>query len=217
MTDILDMTDVLTEWERPRTIKNVTETTVNFEPALAVVERTQDCVVQVAEKEKLNPDTIDWSKEYILAHSKLPIEINEIIYFNDEDFIVIEKGPWRGYGYYEVIAVQTKKPVVEPDTTPYAVRFVQQPTNTVINVAFSPVITAEIVNIAGQRLSVTDNIVLSIATGTGALTGTTTRACVDGLATFTGLSLDTSGIKTLTAASAELVSATSNSFTMAAA
>jgi hypothetical protein len=110
--DILDMSDVLTEWERPHRIKTVPRATVNFEPVNTVVGRTQNCVVQPAQKEKLNPDTIDWSKEYMQVHSKSAIKIDELIVINGEDFIVTEKAPYRGYGYFEVIAVQTKKPVV---------------------------------------------------------------------------------------------------------
>ena len=78
-SDILDMSDALTEWERSYTLKVVTDTTVNFEPVRAVVERAQLCVVQVAQKEKLNPDTIDWSLEYLMIHSKTAIEIDELI------------------------------------------------------------------------------------------------------------------------------------------
>jgi hypothetical protein len=110
---ILDVSDALTEWERPTFIKTVTKTTVDFEPAETVVGRTQNCVVQVADKEQVNPDTLDWSLEYIMVHSKSAIEIDELVEHDGKDFIVKQKGPWRGYGYFEVIAVETKRPLVE--------------------------------------------------------------------------------------------------------
>ena len=110
--NILDVSDTLTEWERPTVIKTVTETTVDFQPVEAVTGRTQNCVIQVAEKEKLNPATIDWSLEYLMIHSKLLIEIDELIEYEGIDYIVLERGPWRGYGYTEVIAVETKRPLV---------------------------------------------------------------------------------------------------------
>jgi hypothetical protein len=110
--NILDVSEALDEWLQAVTIKTVTKATVDFEPNNTVVARSQECVVQVAEKEKLNPDTIDWSKEYIMVHSKSAIEISELVEYYSEDFIVTEKAPYRGYGFYEVIAVQTKKPVV---------------------------------------------------------------------------------------------------------
>ena len=110
---ILDVSDALTEWERPVLVKTVTKTTVDFEPVETVAGRTQDCVIQVAEKEQINPDTIDWSLEYLMVHSKSAIEIDALIEYDGRDYIVTQKGPWRGYGYYEVVAVETKRPVVE--------------------------------------------------------------------------------------------------------
>ena len=110
--NILDVSDALTEWGLPTVIKTITETTEDFQPADTVTARTQNCVVQVAEKEKLNPATIDWSLEYLMIHSKLLIEIDELIEYEGIDYIVLERGPWRGYGYTEVIAVETKRPVV---------------------------------------------------------------------------------------------------------
>ena len=109
---ILDVSDTLTEWERPTVIKTVTETTVDFQPVEAVTGRTQNCVIQVAEKEKLNPATIDWSLEYLMIHSKSDIDIDELIEYEGMDYIVIERGPWHGYGYTEVVAAETKRPLV---------------------------------------------------------------------------------------------------------
>lgn len=113
MDSILDMSDVLIEWERPRTIKTVTTTTVNFEPTDVVTGRTQNCVIQVAEKEKINLDTIDWSLEYLMIHSRNALEIDELLEYDGRDYVIKQKGAWRGYGYYEVIAVETKRPLVE--------------------------------------------------------------------------------------------------------
>lgn len=112
MTDILDMSDVLTEWERLHRIKTVTRTTVDFQPVDTVTGRDQLCVVQVASKENVNNDTLDWSLEHNLVHSKQPIDIDELIVIDGRDFKVVQKGPWRGYGYHEVIATETKRPLV---------------------------------------------------------------------------------------------------------
>jgi len=110
--NILDVSDTLTEWERPTVIKTVTESTVDFQPVTVVTGRSQLCVIQVAEKEKINPGTIDWSLEYLMIHSKSDIDIDELIEYEGMDYIVIERGPWRGYGYTESIAVETKRPMV---------------------------------------------------------------------------------------------------------
>ena len=114
MSNIVDVSDALTDWERPTIIKTVTESTVDFEPVTVVTGRSQLCVVQVADKEKINPGTIDWSLEYIMVHSRANIQINELIVHNGDDYQVSQRGPWRGYGYFEVIAVETKRPVVQP-------------------------------------------------------------------------------------------------------
>ena len=110
---ILDVSEALTEWERPHTIKTVTTETVDFEPVETVTARVQLCVVQVADKEDLNKDTIDWSKEYLMIHSKLNIDMGELIEYDGRDYLIISRGPWRGYGYTEVVAEETKKPVKE--------------------------------------------------------------------------------------------------------
>lgn len=109
--DIVDMSDTLTEWERAYKIKTVSTQTIDFVPVETVTARTQKCVVQVAEKEKLNPDTIDWSKEYLMIHSKENIAMDELIEYYGADYKVISRGPWRGYGYTEVVAEETKKPL----------------------------------------------------------------------------------------------------------
>ena len=109
---ILDVSDALTDWERPTVIKTVTESTVDFEPATVVTGRSQLCVVQVADKEKINPGTIDWSLEYILIHSRQGIEMDELIEHDGRDYKVTDRGPWRGYGYVEVVAAETKRPSV---------------------------------------------------------------------------------------------------------
>ena len=114
--NILDISDALTEWERPTVIKTVTETTEDFQPVTVVTGRSQPCVIQVAEKEKLNPATIDWSLEYILIHSRSGIELDELIEYEGMDYIVTDRGPWRGYGYTEVVAAETKRPLVEVAT-----------------------------------------------------------------------------------------------------
>ena len=111
---ILDVSDALTDWEQATVIKSVTESTVDFQPVTVVTGRSQLCVIQVAEKEKINPGTIDWSLEYIMVHSRQGIDIDELIVHDGRDYKVTDRGPWRGYGYTEVVAAETKRPLVEP-------------------------------------------------------------------------------------------------------
>jgi hypothetical protein len=62
----------------------------------------------------------------------------------------------------------------------------------------------------------TGNVTLSIATGTGSLGGTVTRAAVSGSATFDDITCDTAGTKTLAADSTGLTQAVSDSFVVSA-
>jgi len=103
---------VLTDWEEIFTIKTVTRTTVDFEETTSVATRSQRCVIQPANKEQLNPETIDWSLEYIWIHSKDTIEIGEYVTFQGADYKVVQRAGYGRYGYTEVIAEQTKKNIV---------------------------------------------------------------------------------------------------------
>lgn len=110
-----DVSDVLTEWEEPFTVKTVTRQTVDFVEQDIIAGRTQNCVIQVAEKEKLNPEQIDWSLEYIMVHSKQGVEIGEFVEFLGRDFKVIDRGPWARYGYTEAVGEETKQPLLVPN------------------------------------------------------------------------------------------------------
>lgn len=76
----------------------------------------------------------------------------------------------------------------------------------------------EVQDAHGNRVpAATNSVALSLAAGTGALTGTTTKAAVSGVATFTDISTTSDGVKSLKAAATGLTAATSANFTMAAA
>lgn len=111
--DVLDMSEVLEEWSRPTTIKTVVKDSEDFKPQNTVTARTQDCVVQNAKKDKLNPATVNWSLNYIMVHSASDLSIGEFILHRGEDYKIVEDATQDGYGYCEVIAAQTKKPLLE--------------------------------------------------------------------------------------------------------
>lgn len=108
-----DMADTLDEWSMPYTIKTVTRTTVDFVEADIVAGRTVACVVQPAQKEKLNPDQIDWSLKYLQVHAAAQLNAGEFIEFQGADYKFIEDGDYQLYGFSEVIAEQTKRPPLE--------------------------------------------------------------------------------------------------------
>lgn len=112
-----DMSDVLTEWEIPVLLKTVQQITVDLRPADVVTVEPILAVCQPAQKERINPDIIDWSKAYIQVHTKRELFTNQVIEFNGEDYRITEDGNYALYGYSEVIAEQTKKPLLI-ETTP---------------------------------------------------------------------------------------------------
>jgi len=104
-----DVSIALAEWAIPVTVKTVTQMTIDFEPADIVTSRSITAVVQPAQKEKLNPDQIDWSLRYLLIHSTEQVSAGEFIEHDGEDYKIIEPGDWQAYGYTEAIAEQTKR------------------------------------------------------------------------------------------------------------
>ncbi|MGC9092860.1 MAG: FlgD immunoglobulin-like domain containing protein [Bacteroidota bacterium] len=99
--------------------------------------------------------------------------------------------------------------------------FTVQPTNTTVNSSITPAIKVAIQDDNGNTVT-SSNANVTIALGnnpTGAtLSGTTTVAAVNGVATFPSLSIDKAGTGyTLIATSAGLTSATSSSFNITAA
>lgn len=109
---IPDVSEALEEWVLPYTIKMLTRTTVDFEPVDVVTGRTVQCIVQVADKNKLNTDQIDWSKRYLRIHTAAQLTNGEFIEFGGEDYKIIDNGDWLLYGYTEAVAEQTKQTVL---------------------------------------------------------------------------------------------------------
>jgi uncharacterized repeat protein (TIGR03803 family) len=99
-------------------------------------------------------------------------------------------------------------------TAPTQVVFATQPGNTTAGDTFSPVM----VNVEDAFGNIADaddsNVTLSIATGTGTLSGTLTIQAVNGVATFSDLSMTTAGTYTIEATDGDLTAAVSNSFTI---
>lgn len=94
------------------------------------------------------------------------------------------------------------------------VAFTTQPTNTVSAVAMTPVVLA-VRDQFGNATTATNSVTLAIGTNpaAGSLSGTVTRAAVNGTATFDDLTIDKAGTGyTLSAASAGLTGATSTAF-----
>ncbi len=95
--------------------------------------------------------------------------------------------------------------------------FSQQPANTAAGASISPPITVQLKDKSGKNISQAGvSITLTLASGTGTLSGTTTQATnAQGLAAFNGLSINLTGSFKLKAADGTGYNpATSNSFTI---
>jgi hypothetical protein len=96
--------------------------------------------------------------------------------------------------------------------------FLQQPTQTVAGVSISPPVTVAVES-AGGTVIASDNSMVTLTISSGAFAnGSTTMTvqAVQGVATFSGLTLDTTGSYNLTAADGALTSAHSNPFNIVA-
>ncbi|HEU0010069.1 MAG TPA: hypothetical protein VFT34_09670, partial [Verrucomicrobiae bacterium] len=97
--------------------------------------------------------------------------------------------------------------------------FIQQPTNTTAGQAISPAVTVQVTDPFGNSVPVAGvSMEMSLSSGTGALSGTTTRTTDSaGLAVFNDLGLIQAGAKKLTATNSALGSVESDTFMILAA
>lgn len=105
-----NVASAVAKWEQGVILKTVTNTTVDFEPVETVTAESRRMVVQVAEKEKLNLDSLDWSKEYKWFHSRKQIDIGQFIEYKGKDYKLVSQGDdYADYGYYAFAGEETKK------------------------------------------------------------------------------------------------------------
>lgn len=152
----------------------------------------------------------------LLATSSLTKQtVNGVASWSAADDLHITKA----VGGYRLIASGVGAPALTDlfDITPgaaSALRFVQQPTNTVQNVVMAPLPSVEIIDAFANRTNDTSTISLALGTAPcGGALSNATAAAVAGLATFNGFEIDTvCDGDTLTATSGALVAAESNAF-----
>lgn len=112
---IPDMADVLLEWELPYTIKTVTKTKNN---ELVVTKNIIDInnvllVVQTESKAKLNPATVDWSLDYLCIHSRVKLELNNFLVYDNRLYEIkaADNADSGLYGVYEYLGQEYKKAI----------------------------------------------------------------------------------------------------------
>lgn len=108
MNEILDMSDAFDDLTQ--TIQKVVEVveTIDFEKTTTKTTTNIEAVVQPANLEKLNVESIDYSKQYLEIHSVSPLEIGDNIIWNSTEFNIVQLGDYNNYGFYNVIAEEIK-------------------------------------------------------------------------------------------------------------
>lgn len=105
---ILDMSDALGGLTQSVTLKSVTTATVDFVETETITSATIAAVVQPASMEQINPDLVDWSLKYIQVHSESVLLLGERISWLGDDYKIIQRGNYYGYGFNEVFAEEIK-------------------------------------------------------------------------------------------------------------
>jgi hypothetical protein len=111
-------------------------------------------------------------------------------------------------------AVASSVLTITPAHPPAKLAFLQQPENALTGATISPAVQVEIEDADGNLVANATNVItLALTAGTG-LGGTLTATAQNGIASFSNLTISTSGSYTLLATSTGLTSATSASFTV---
>lgn len=108
-----NLSRVVKRWQQPVTLKTVSKTTVDFETVEVVVSESIRATVQVADRQKLNLDSIDWSKKYFWFHTTSPLAVNQYVEYKGADYkLVLQGRDHEDYGYFAFAGEETKKPLL---------------------------------------------------------------------------------------------------------
>lgn len=103
-----DMAGVLDEFSRPVSLSTVTQSVVGFKPVDTESKSTIQAVIQPANKNKINPDIIDWSLDYKTMHSKIAVKAGDFFTENGVKYKAVENSDYSVYGYYETLFEEVK-------------------------------------------------------------------------------------------------------------
>ena len=105
---MINVADVINDFKQPIIYRVTTTTTVNFQPTETITDTDINAVVQVAQKENLNVEAIDWSKQYLQVHANDPLEIGQKVVYKSKEFKIIDLNDYSDYGYFEITAEEIK-------------------------------------------------------------------------------------------------------------
>lgn len=103
-----NMSRAVSRWSKKIEVLRAVISTVNFEPQETIFAREIIATVQPAQKQRINPDIINWSLRYILVHSKDEMFIGEFVKHDGVVFKVIDNGDYNRYGYTESVCEEVK-------------------------------------------------------------------------------------------------------------
>jgi len=94
-------------------LKTMVKTTVDFNVFESVTIRPISAVVQPTEKNKLNADTLDWSREHITLHGVDLLVFGQFVEYKGKDYKVVDIQNWTDYGYCESVCEETKTDLIK--------------------------------------------------------------------------------------------------------
>lgn len=103
-----DMSEVLNEWSQIVMLRDIEKITVDFELVETITDTPIRAVIQVADKEKLNVNEVDWSLRYLQVHSKIELFIGQFIVYKGDEYKIITDANYSDYGFSDVFAEEVK-------------------------------------------------------------------------------------------------------------
>lgn len=103
-----NLSSTVRRFERPVTLHSVIQTIVNYEPVNTETDTAERAVVQPANKDRLNPDLVDWSLDYKTMHSRFETSLNDRVTVEGVKYKIFELGRYNMYGYYESVLEEIK-------------------------------------------------------------------------------------------------------------
>lgn len=104
-----DMSSAVNLWADDVVMTQSTQTTIDFEPQQMDIVRTIKATIQPAQKARLNPDKIDWSKKHVQVHSvNDEVSIGETFIHLGETYRIVDSGDFTRYGFTDAVGEQVK-------------------------------------------------------------------------------------------------------------
>lgn len=113
---MIDISELMSDpdFVQPVLLKTQVVTTTDFVAESRIDALEIIAAVQPAQMKNLNKDLIDWTRSYKSVWSATPMEINQFIEYKSADYRIVQLLNHGDNGYYEVVAEETKLPLMVP-------------------------------------------------------------------------------------------------------